>query len=155
MKITADNSEAKKAADEVDTYAKNKKPQMKIGGDNTLAVTSANNAALEIGSMSPRMKIDADTTVMRTQINNALLGPFNITVRANVVGMPKYTGTMLAPAHASGTLVEKSGTAYNTLNLIPAKSAFADGKVGLEKDETALVNELGTESLISRSQDTW
>lgn len=48
------------------------------------------------------------------------------------------TGTLLSPAHASGT-------AYNVLNMIPA---YSNGKVSLSQDETALVNELGTESLI-------
>lgn len=43
------------------------------------------------------------------------------------------TGTMLSPAHADGT-------AYNVLNY---KNAYANGKVSLPKNETALVNELG------------
>lgn len=53
-----------------------------------------------------------------------------------------YTGTALSPAHVSGT-------AYNVLNTIPMSSAFANGgKVGLSEDQKALVNELGTESVI-------
>lgn len=55
----------------------------------------------------------------------------------------KYTGTMLSPAHASGT-------AYNMLNLKPA---YANGKAALDQDEDALVNELGTESIIRGN--TW
>ena len=47
-------------------------------------------------------------------------------------------GTLLSPARADGT-------AYHMLNLKPA---YAGGKVALSKAETALVNELGTESLI-------
>lgn len=43
------------------------------------------------------------------------------------------TGTMLSPAHASGT-------AYNVLNMKPI-SAFASGKVTLPQNERALVNE--------------
>lgn len=43
------------------------------------------------------------------------------------------TGTMLSPARADGT-------AYNVLNY---KNAYANGKVSLPKNETALVNELG------------
>lgn len=50
----------------------------------------------------------------------------------------KSSGTMLSPAHANGT-------AYNTLNTIPA---HADGKVSLPKDEKALVNEVGIESIV-------
>ena len=52
------------------------------------------------------------------------------------------SGTMLSPAHASGT-------AYNVLNLKPA---YAGGKVALSRDEEALVNELGTESIIRSGQ---
>lgn len=48
------------------------------------------------------------------------------------------SGTMLSPAHASGT-------AYNVLNLKPA---YANGSVSLPKDEQALVNEISQESII-------
>lgn len=60
------------------------------------------------------------------------------TIIANKVGFPEASGTMLSPARASGT-------AYNVLNTMPA---YANGNVSLPKDEKALVNELGTESLI-------
>lgn len=60
------------------------------------------------------------------------------TIIANKVGFPEASGTMLSPARASGT-------AYNVINTIPA---HANGSVSLPKDEKALVNELGTESLI-------
>ena len=53
------------------------------------------------------------------------------------------TGTLLSPAKASGT-------AYNMLNLKPA---YAGGKVALEHDQTALVNELpGHEGIIRNGQ---
>lgn len=52
----------------------------------------------------------------------------------------KASGTLIAPAKVSGT-------AYNVLNTIPY-SSYASGKVSLEKDETALVNEVGVESRI-------
>lgn len=51
------------------------------------------------------------------------------------------SGTMSYPSHAYGT-------AYNVINTKPISSAFANGKVSLSKDETALVNELGNESII-------
>ena len=53
---------------------------------------------------------------------------------------PKSSGTLLSPAKVSGT-------AYNVLNTIPY-SSYASGKVSLDKDETALVNEVGIESRI-------
>ncbi len=52
----------------------------------------------------------------------------------------KASGTLLSPAKVSGT-------AYNVLNTIPY-SSYASGKVSLDKDETALVNEVGIESRI-------
>lgn len=51
------------------------------------------------------------------------------------------TGTMSAPAYANGT------TGYNVVNTISGR-AYADGKISLPEDETALVNELGRESFI-------
>ena len=50
------------------------------------------------------------------------------------------SGTMISPAKVSGT-------AYNVLNTIPY-SSYASGKVSLDKNETALVNEVGVESRI-------
>lgn len=53
-----------------------------------------------------------------------------------------YTGTMLSPARANGT-------AYNApINMKHVSSAHAGGHVALKQDEDALVNELGTESVI-------
>ena len=51
------------------------------------------------------------------------------------------TGTMTSVAHADGT-------AYNVLNSRPLSPAHANGQVALEKDEKALVNEIGTESIV-------
>lgn len=54
-------------------------------------------------------------------------------------------GTLSSPAHANGT-------AYNVINTIPA---HADGKVALQKNEKALVNELGSEGLIRDGVLSW
>lgn len=53
------------------------------------------------------------------------------------IGRGKVNGTLL-PARANGT-------GYNVLNYRPA---YSDGKISLSQDEEALVNELGTESII-------
>ncbi|WP_244324776.1 Smc domain-containing protein [Sporofaciens musculi] len=53
------------------------------------------------------------------------------------IGGSKASGTLL-PAHANGT-------GYNVINYKPA---YSDGKISLSQDEEALVNELGTESII-------
>lgn len=60
----------------------------------------------------------------------------------NILNIPKASGTLLSPAHANGT-------AYNVLNY---KNAYVNGKVSLSKDETALVNEMGTESIIRNGE---
>lgn len=84
----------------------------------------------------------ADGTVSTGIINYALgsvakpngataTGVINYTLGS--VARPAASGTMLSPAHADGT-------AYNVLNY---KNAYANGKVSLPKNETALVNELG------------
>lgn len=54
---------------------------------------------------------------------------------------PKASGTMTSIAHADGT-------AYNMLNLKPLSSAHAGGNVALNQNETALTNEVGTESIV-------
>lgn len=51
------------------------------------------------------------------------------------------TGSMTSIAHADGT-------AYNMLNLKPLSSAHAGGNVALGQNETALTNEVGTESIV-------
>lgn len=57
------------------------------------------------------------------------------------VVMPAASGTMLSVAHADGT-------AYNVLNMRRITSAYAGGKVALPRDEKALVNEVGNESIV-------
>lgn len=54
------------------------------------------------------------------------------------VGGGTAWGTLSTPAHANGT-------AYNVINTLPA---HASGNVALSQDENALINELGTESII-------
>ena len=86
----------------------------------------------------------ANPTSPKTATVNYKLGsvakPPSVTVKVNydTSASPKYTGTMLVPAHVSGT-------AYNVRNMMPA---YSDGKVSLARNERALVNELGTESII-------
>lgn len=57
-----------------------------------------------------------------------------------MVPLPKAKGTLLTPSRARA-----DGSAYNLFNL---KAAYANGEVALSEDEQALVNELGTESII-------
>ena len=92
----------------------------------------------------------ADGTVSTGVINYSLgsvatpkgmtaTGVINYTLGS--VAKPKASGTMISPAKASGT-------AYNVLNTQKISSAHAYGKVGLKQNETALLNEVGTESIV-------
>lgn len=96
-----------------------------------------------IAGVKPKINIAANVGNLKTSISNALISKsWSIKVKANVSGLPSKTseasGTLRS--HASGTIVEKSGTAYNVLNM----KAHASGTpVGLKSDEEAVVNELG------------
>lgn len=74
-------------------------------------------------------------------------GTINYTL-GSVAQPHKASGTMnspaSSPAHATGTIYSGS-TYYNTVNY---GSAYANGKIALDHNETALVNELGQESII-------
>ena len=95
-----------------------------------------------IAGVKPKINIAANATNLRSSISNILNRSWSIKVKANVSGLPSKTseasGTL--KSHASGTIVEKSGTDYNVLNM----KAHASGTpVGLKSDEEAVVNELG------------
>lgn len=69
-----------------------------------------------------------------------------VVYHAQILGAPSgaksvATGTMLSPAHASGT-------AYNVLNMKRLSPAHAGGNVAIKHNEQALVNEVGTESIV-------
>ena len=68
--------------------------------------------------------------------NNAGKATANIIKNAtsNIIGGGSASGTMLSVA-------KSDGTAYNVLNTVPISKAHASGKVGLETDQRALVNE--------------
>nr|DAH20497.1 MAG TPA: hypothetical protein [Caudoviricetes sp.] len=84
--------------------------------------------------------INYDLGTVATPKSATATGVINYTL--GTVAKPKASGTMSAPssfpAHASGTV-------YNVINY---GSAYANGKVGLQRSETALVNEIGQESII-------
>lgn len=112
-----------------------------IGSLNTnpkITINAVDNANYVINSVRGNLNLlngsTATTyikTIKTTQTSNA-------SSQGGLFGFGKATGTMLSPARASGT-------AYNVLNLKPA---YSNGKVALPQDEKALVNELGTESII-------
>lgn len=94
-----------------------------------------------LGKKVPTKAPDATQTVNRIigrDVGSSLPSITQTVYRTVVEQKGKASGTLLSPSHVNGT-------AYNMLNL---KSAYADGKVSLPKDEKALVNEIGQESLI-------
>lgn len=148
VKIGADTSEVTTAIEEAETSVESSNPKMKVGATVGEALSSASHVRDTISSMNPQMTvgIKTDTSGLVSSISNALSNKI-FTIKTTQVNVgKKYTGTMLSPAKASGT-------AYNApLRMIPAQKAFAQGDVGLKEDEEALVNELGTESLIRDGQ---
>ena len=100
-----------------------------------------------IAGVKPKITVNANTSKLGTSVRNALKGTWAIKVKALVSGLPSKGGVAAGtlPSHASGTIVKKSGTAYNVLNM---KAHASGAPVGLPADEEAVVNELGNEALI-------
>lgn len=117
FEIDADNSKAKEKIEEV------KKEKI---ADKNFSINASGNASYTINEIAHQLNSlhDKNISITTTRINNTI----NKTKKE-----PEFTGTMLSPAHASGT-------AYNMLNLKPA---YANGEISLSQDEQALVNELG------------
>lgn len=84
--------------------------------------------------------INYDLGTVATPKSATATGVINYTL--GTVAKPKASGTMSSPASSPA---HASGTVYNVTNY---GSAYANGKVGLQRSETALVNEIGQESII-------
>ena len=127
----------KKDSKDVDSY----KPADKEGK----AIYHVN--ASEVNAWTPPVKGGTVNYTVNAGSVNAWTPPVKggtVIYHAQVVGAPsggKATGTMTSIAHADGT-------AYNMLNLKPLSSAHAGGNVALGQNETALTNEVGTESIV-------
>lgn len=143
INVTAKNDDAKEKIDEAKEYANKAKGTMKIDGNNDPAINKGTSATQMINGMTGIIKVNADTSGITSAINSELSKPHTINISANVSthvsgGTAKSTGTMIRVAHTDGT-------AYNVLNYTPA---HANGNVSLNSDETALVNEVGSESIV-------
>lgn len=84
--------------------------------------------------------INYDLGTVATPKSATATGVINYTL--GTVAKPKASGTMSSPASSPA---HASGTVYNVTNY---GSAYANGKVGLQRSENALVNEIGQESII-------
>lgn len=100
--------------------------------DKTVTVTAVTNGANTVTALGSAINAlhDKTVTITTNHVNN---GSSNTGGRA--------TGSMTSIAHVNGT-------AYNMLNLKPLSSAHAGGNVALGQNETALTNEVGTESIV-------
>lgn len=131
------NATIKKDSKDVDSY----KPADKEGK----AIYHVN--ASEVNAWTPPVKGGTVNYTVNAGSVNAWTPPVKggtVIYHAQVVGAPsggKASGTMTSIAHADGT-------AYNMLNLKPLSSAHAGGNVALNQNETALTNEVGTESIV-------
>ena len=104
--------------------------------DKTVTVTAVTNGANTVTALGSAINAlhDKTVTITTNHVNNGSSG-------GGKSGGGKATGTMTSIAHADGT-------AYNMLNLKPLSSAHAGGNVALNQNETALTNEVGTESIV-------
>lgn len=101
------------------------------GGQATKGVADAVSASINAIPKSKTSTITIET-VKKTITQGGTVKKSNGGIIAG--GAVQASGTMLSPAHASGT-------AYNVLNTKPISSAYAGGRVSLDRNERALVNE--------------
>lgn len=101
------------------------------GGEATKGVADAVSASINAIPNSKQSTITI-TTIKKTITQGGTVKNSNGGIIAG--GAAQVSGTMLSPAHASGT-------AYNVLNTKPISSAYAGGRVSLDRNERALVNE--------------
>lgn len=115
-----------------------------------VVATEVDTSGLETPEVNVTLKTDGTIAGVPSSINI----PANIVVR----GFGNKTGNMATGyvgGIASGTMLSAShayGTAYNVLNYKPLHPSFANGKVSLPKDELALTNEVGRESVVRDGQ---
>ena len=173
--IKVNNEEAMQAIKEVSdglTDLQNQQTQPIIDADNSQAINKIISTSTQLSTLSsktatPSITLEnVDTTLDQlTNIKNKLdqikSKTVTITISQTSVGgglagggghvdPNGYTGTAIKPfgkAYVSGNLPEKD------LDLLPnipitEQLHFGNGDVGLPTDEEALVNELGTESII-------
>lgn len=124
--VTVDSSSVDEAQNKLDQVNETKL-------DNKSFYISSNLSSVESYLSSVKRSLD-------------LLDGKTSTIKINKVTTEILQKSMGTFSHGTLTPAYASGTAYNVINMRPA---YANGrKVALDHDETALVNELGTEGLI-------
>lgn len=151
LNATLDGSDetAKSEIDDIVEHANSSQAKLTVRADTQKAFYAVNNAVSMINKKSATVTIKADCFNLFKTVNTAIdminkkTATVTVYKKTATTGQVAelYTGTMTSIAsHANGTVP------YNVLNTAPA---YANGKVSLQHDETALVNELGQESRIS------
>lgn len=147
--LAGSDKTAKDEIDDIVKHANSSNAEITVRADTQKAFYAANNAVDMISNKSATITIKADCYNLFKAVNTAIdminkkTATVTVYKKTATTGQidPLYTGTMTSVAsHAEGTVP------YNVLNTTPA---YANGKVSLPHDETALVNELGQESRIS------
>lgn len=139
--IEGDSSSLKSEADSGKAYVDGLSGTEKIDGDVSSAKSKADAAASYIDSLRPILNIGADASSVTSAINSALSGSHTITVNAQVSGLP--AAQALGTAHSNGTVLDLWNSYRNSIG------AYAYGNDWtLHNNESALVNELGVESIV-------
>lgn len=127
--------------DEVDTYAaEEKKSNGTVTWNNDPRAVDIYAATLK--SSNGTVVWSNDTSLVRTEFSaTGTVNWINSTPPTTNATVKLYTGTATSIAHADGT-------AYNVLNTSPISPAHARGDITLPKNEKALVNEIGNESIV-------
>lgn len=157
MDINGDNRGAKRAVDDAVDYTNRQQTILKVQADLQKAVSDINELIRQIDKTEPKMKIVVDAQhfiqnfqemLQNQQFDANIIGHITGTVNnlsgggsghGNGQGTVFYTGSMNS--------VQRSGSAYNMINLTPAHADGTNG-VALSHDETSLVSELGQESIV-------
>lgn len=153
--IEADNSALQSAVQESDIKIKSVNSMTgegKIKANDSDLVSKVQSSEQKLSSLSAKSAeptiraIDNASTIIHHVIGELNNIPRNVETTITTTHVNKNVTINEAPkAYGTLTPAKASGTAYNVLNYRPA---YKDGKIALSKDELALVNELGTESII-------
>lgn len=134
---------------------------MGLGGEETMTVKAELDSS-EPDAYKPEDK-DATVKFKKDSSEPDSYQPSNksaiVVYSADTSGLPNTLPTITRTVNYVATGAVGPGKAYGTLSVARAngtaynapwnfKSAYANGRVALNKDEVALVNELGTESII-------
>lgn len=143
VNIEGNNEGAKQSATEAKEFADAQSSEVNVGADTSGAYDDVNKLIENVSHRFVDINVGANTSGLTTDINNALSGTRIINVHANVTVSTASGGVALGTAHANGTVLDM----WN--NYRASIGAYAKGNNwALPRNETALVNETGNESIV-------